>query len=55
METSEVELVNPSAVLAFYSCCTGKPHRFQFIYLNGGYQEGIIKTDSNRVIKVENC
>ena len=26
-------------VLAFYSCCKNKPHRFQFIYSNKGYNK----------------
>ena len=38
-------------VLAFYSSCSNKPHRFQFIYVaNNGYV-----VDENRIITNKNC
>lgn len=51
-------------VLAFYSSCTSKPHRFQFIYIekpegaNDAYRDEkgkTVSTDENRVINVANC
>lgn len=47
-----------SVLLAFYSCCKNKPHRFQFIYLNeeyGEYNKDLVKVDENRIIIVPNC
>ena len=43
--------------LAFYSSCTNKPHRFQFIYLPDGYSKEKQKdlTDENGVINVKDC
>ena len=40
-------------VLAFYSCATGEPYNFQFIYLPGGYSN--VQVGENNVIKVANC
>jgi hypothetical protein len=45
-------------VLAFYSSCTGKPHRFQFIYIPTGYSDSngkTVATDDKRIIEVDNC
>ena len=39
-----------SMVLAFYSSTTGKPHRFQFIYI-----QDVPTIDDNRIINNSNC
>jgi hypothetical protein len=36
----------------FYSSCTGKPSRFQFIYIPNSEK---IQTDENRIISNANC
>ena len=45
--------------LVFYSSCTGKPHRFQFIVLGQGllndYAKASVSIDNNRNITVPNC
>lgn len=43
-----------TTLLAFYSSCTGKPHRFQFIYLQS-YDLDKIPRDENRNILIEDC
>lgn len=48
-------LKNGDIILAFYSHCTGKPYRFQFIYLPRGYEKGKVLIDENRIIKEKNC
>jgi hypothetical protein len=48
---SDATLPAGSTILAFYSSCTNKPHRFQFIYTG----EDAITTNENRVIDNENC
>jgi hypothetical protein len=45
-------------VLAFYSSCTSKPHRFQFIYIPSGYSNSkgkSVSTDENHVINIKDC
>lgn len=48
-----------SILLAFYSSCKNKPHRFQFIYLNNDdydeYNRSLVLTDENRIITLPNC
>ena len=53
----EVEVTNFvkssfSTVLAFYSSCTGKPHRFQFIALT---EDDKIEQNEDNIITTENC
>lgn len=43
IEDEDYEFVEASTVLAFYSCCKNKPHRFQFIY----YDNGIANDDND--------
>lgn len=43
-----------SDVLAFYSSCRNKPHRFQFIYLPN-YDKQDVLIDSNRIILNKDC
>jgi hypothetical protein len=50
-------------VLAFYTSCTSKPHRFQFIYIPGDYYKEddngkrvpSVSTDENQIINVKDC
>ena len=46
-------------LLVFYSSCTNKPHRFQFIYLPkedyGNYDKDKVTIDENQIITVRNC
>lgn len=50
-------------VLAFYTSCTNKPHRFQFIYIPEGYYKEdnngkhtpSVPTDENQIINVKDC
>lgn len=46
-------------VLAFYTSCKDRPHRFQFILLGQGtaknYNKGVVSRDGQRFITVENC
>lgn len=46
-------------LLIFYSSCTNKPHRFQFIYLPkenyGEYDKDRVTTDENQIITIRNC
>ena len=46
-------------VLAFYSCCKNKPHRFQFIYNDNGYVDSdgkyLISRKDDRSINESNC
>ena len=46
-------------LLIFYSSCTNKPHRFQFIYLPkehyGEYDKDKVTIDENQIITVRNC
>jgi hypothetical protein len=53
------EVINKSSfynatVLAFYSSCRNKPHRFQFIYLTD-YSKANVSIDKNRQILNKNC
>lgn len=52
---SNVYLTSGALVLGFYSSCTSKPRRFQFIYNEAGYGEGKIKKNTDRVIETPNC
>ena len=61
---SATQLTEEWKVLAFYSSCTSKPHRFQFIYIEApdGVEDAYrdekgktVSTDENRVINVANC
>ena len=54
MSTTLTDFAAASHVLAFYSCCTGKPHRFQFIYLSD-YTEEFVKKNSDRIIEMADC
>lgn len=47
-----VEIPANSTLLAFYSSCTSKPYRFQFIYLEN-YDN--LTTDENRIITNKDC
>ena len=47
----DATLPKGSTILAFYSSCTSKPYRFQFIYVGSDS----IKKDENRFIINENC
>lgn len=50
IEGNDVEIEIGKIIYAFYSCCTSKPFRFQFIYLDS-YQpdeEGIISTKNSQ-------
>lgn len=42
-------------LLAFYSSCIDKPHRFQFIYLPNGYAKDKVSRDANRIITEKDC
>lgn len=42
-------------ILGFYSSCTSKPHRFQFIYLSDGYEKNKVKIDEDQIIVNDNC
>ena len=51
-----------SIILAFYSSCRNKPHRFQFIYIPGedAYEKDTegelkIKVNANRIIEEKDC
>jgi hypothetical protein len=52
---SNVYLTSGALVLGFYSSCTSKPRRFQFIYSEAGYGEGKVKKNTDRVIEAPNC
>ena len=62
IEASAIDYSVPKGtiILAFYSSCTDKPHRFQYIYLGNGtkndYLPSVVKrkTDS-RIIAEKNC
>jgi hypothetical protein len=49
--------------LAFYTSCTSRPHRFQFIYIPEGYYKEdnngkrtlSVSTDENQIINVKDC
>ena len=51
---TKVEFNEGTIILGFYSACTNKPHRFQFIYLDD-YKKDKVKIDENRVIDEEDC
>lgn len=59
IEDDDYEFVEASTVLAFYSCCKNKPHRFQFIYSANGYDSGPngyeIARKDDRTINQKNC
>lgn len=58
IDIKEETIPKNSIILAFYSCCKNKPHRFQFIYLNeqyGEYNRELVPIDENRIITVPNC
>lgn len=50
----EQDIPKDATILAFYSSCTGKPHLFQFIYLDN-YELENISRDENRNILTKNC
>jgi hypothetical protein len=39
LSSAEVALLGNKTILGFYSACQNKPHRFQFIYSNKGYDK----------------
>lgn len=52
-ETIDGEIIKyTTKILGFYSSCTNKPHRFQFIYIKE--DENYI-TNENRIIENDNC
>lgn len=58
IDIQEKSIPKNSIVLAFYSCCKNKPHRFQFIYLDEKYDEynrELVSIDENRIITIPNC
>lgn len=50
--TSEKNEMKGKTILAFYSSCTNKPHRFQFIYVPNLAN---LKKDEDRYIKNDSC
>lgn len=54
LEAEEDSSVLGKTVLAFYSSCRNKPHRFQFIYLPN-YDKANVSIDKNRQILNKNC
>ena len=44
-----------TALLGFYSSCKNKPHRFQFIYLENGYNKNNVQLDQDNNISNANC
>ena len=54
LNTEEDGSVLGKTVLAFYSSCRNKPHRFQFIYLPK-YDKADVSIDKNRQILNKNC
>lgn len=56
MTETNVDLAPGLTVLAFYSSCTSKPHRFQFIYSNDhGTINSPYPKNSDRVITLADC
>ena len=58
IDIQEKSIPKNSVVLAFYSCCKNKPHRFQFIYLDEQYDDynrELVSIDENRIITIPNC
>ena len=61
-EIKKSDLVKKT-VLAFYTSCTSKPHRFQFIYIPEGYYKEdengkripSVSTDKDQIINVKDC
>ena len=57
IEDTQINL-GGKTVLAFYSSCKNKPHRFQFIYSDKGYnieQDECISRRDDRLINEDNC
>ena len=58
-EIKQETLLAQSKVLAFYSCCKNRPHRFQFIYLDSSkyndYDKDLVPVNENRVITINDC
>ena len=52
-------LLEGEKILAFYSSCKNKPHRFQFIYLNeyryNNYSKNTVRVDENKIIIEPSC
>ena len=53
-KVTDKSLFYGTTVLAFYSSCRNKPHRFQFIYLPR-YDKNNVQIDRNRQILNKNC
>ena len=60
-EVKKSDLIGKT-VLAFYTSCTSKPHRFQFIYIpedyykeDNGKRIPSVSTDENQIINVKDC
>lgn len=53
IEENPIVLQQPQIVLAFYSSCVNKPHRFQFIYLPENQKYENIPTNEDRIIDSE--
>ena len=55
----DADLTGTITALAFYSSCTGKPHRFQFIYLDKLQENPVsqldVYKDDNRTVAEKNC
>ena len=54
LQEEEDNSILGKTVLAFYSSCRNKPHRFQFIYLPS-YNKANVSIDKNRQILNKNC
>lgn len=52
VEENQKDLMGGKTVLGFYSSCTNKPHRFQFIYISDLVD---LERDENRYIKNNDC
>jgi hypothetical protein len=62
LTVEEKEAIKGKTILAFYSCCKNKPHRFQFIYCAGDKPydrdaEGAFNTkrEDDRTITEKDC
>jgi exoribonuclease II len=53
-EVTDKSAFYKATILAFYSSCRNKPHRFQFIYLTD-YSKANVSIDKNRQILNKNC
>lgn len=52
VDDNQKDLMKGKTILGFYSSCTNKPHRFQFIYVS---DLANLERDENRYIKNDDC